>query len=89
MLIYRHLVIMAYSEKLSDIIVLEKCEVNLQKNRYSFCFSLKLIQKMAIMTSKFELDLHFITFYPSLKFERYCCIFAKVIDRKPQIDNLG
>ena len=27
MLIYRHWVILAYSEKLSDIIVLEKCEV--------------------------------------------------------------
>ena len=27
MLIYRYLVIMAYSEKLSDTIVLEKCEV--------------------------------------------------------------
>ena len=26
-LIFRHLVIMAYNEKLSDIIVLEKCEV--------------------------------------------------------------
>ena len=27
MLIYRHRIIMAYSEKLSDFIILEKCEI--------------------------------------------------------------
>ena len=41
------------------------------------------------MTSKFELDLYFMMIYPSVKFERNCCIPSKVIDRKPQIDNLA
>ena len=44
-LIYMHLVIMAYSEKLSDIIVFEKCEVYSTKKQYSFCISLNLRQK--------------------------------------------
>ena len=41
------------------------------------------------MTSKIELDLYFIMLYLSVKFERNCCISSKVIDRKPQIDNLA
>ena len=53
MLIYRHLVIIAYSEKSSDIIVLEKCEVySTKKKQYSFCISLNVSQKMAITQSK-------------------------------------
>ena len=41
------------------------------------------------MTSKFKLDLYLIMLYPSVKFERNCCIPLKVIDRKPQIHNLA
>ena len=61
MLIYRHLVIMANSGKLSYIIGLEKCEVyTTKKSQYSFCISFNLSQKRAItsiensqMTSNF------------------------------------
>ena len=54
---------MAYSEKLSDIIFLEKCEVySKKKTSIAFDFSLNLSQKKAItqskMTSKFKLDLY-------------------------------
>ena len=41
------------------------------------------------MTSKFKPDLYLIMLYPSVKFERKCCIPLKVIDRKPQIHNLA
>ena len=41
------------------------------------------------MTSEFELDLYFMMLYPSVKFERNCCIPSKFIDRKPQIDNVA
>ena len=56
MLIYRHLVIMAYSEKLSDTIVLN---VNFipQKSQYSFCISINLSQKRVITQSKVENDI--------------------------------
>ena len=36
MLIYRHWVIIAYSEKLLYIIVLDKCDVYSTKSQYSF-----------------------------------------------------
>ena len=49
---------MPYSEKLSDIIVLEKCEVYSTKKQYSFFISIKLIQKRAI---KFADDLLFLS----------------------------
>ena len=40
MLIYRHWVIMTYSEKLSDIIVLKKCEVySTQKANIAFALA--------------------------------------------------
>ena len=53
MLIYRHRVILASNEKLSDIIVLEKCEVySTKKKQYSFCISLNLSLKSAITQSK-------------------------------------
>ena len=45
--------VMCYSEKLSDIIVLEKCEVySTNKGQYSFCISLNQSQKRAITQSK-------------------------------------
>ena len=52
MLIFRHWVMMGYSEKLSDILVLEKCEVYSTKSQYSFCISRNLSQKRAITQSK-------------------------------------
>ena len=39
MLIYRHWVIMAYRAKLSDILVLEKCEVYLHKANIAFALA--------------------------------------------------
>ena len=40
MLIYRHWVIMAYSEKLADIMVLEKCEVySTKKDNIAFALA--------------------------------------------------
>ena len=64
---------MAYSKKLSDIIVLEKCEVYSTKSNFSFCFSLSLSQKghnsvkCLQMISKFELDLYCMMLYHSVK----------------------
>ena len=61
-----------YSEKLSNIIVSEKCEVY-STIKYSFCLSLNLSQKghtsieSLQMTSKFELDLYVIMLCPSVK----------------------
>ena len=43
---------MAHSEKLSDIIGLEKCEVKPQKGQYNFCISFNLSQKRAITKLK-------------------------------------
>ena len=48
MFIYRHWVTMAYSEKLSDIIVLEKCEFYSTKKQYSLGICLNLSQNRAI-----------------------------------------
>ena len=42
----------AYSENLLDIIVLEKCDVYSTKSQYSFCISLNLSQKRAKPQSK-------------------------------------
>ena len=53
MLIYRHWVIMAYNEKLSDIKVWRNVKFITHKNQYSFCISLNLIQKNAKTQSKF------------------------------------
>ena len=41
------------------------------------------------MTSKFNLILYFMMLYHSVKFEINCGIPSRVIDRKPQIDNLA
>ena len=48
-----------------------------------------LLSQNLQMTSKFERGLYFMIFYPSVKFERNCCIPSKNIDWKPQIDNLA
>ena len=48
MFIYRHWVTMAYSEKLSDMIVLEKCEFYSTKSQYSFSISINRSQNRAI-----------------------------------------
>ena len=94
MLIYRHWVIIAYSEKLSDISFGEMWRFH-NKGQYSFSIGLNICQKghysvkRLQITSKFELDLYFMMIYPSLKFERNCCFPSKVIDRKPQIDNIA
>ena len=60
MIIYRHWVIMAYSEKMSDIIVLEKCEVDSTK-KASIAFALNKGDnsvKSLQITSTFEIDLY-------------------------------
>ena len=72
MLIYRHWVIMAYSKKLSDIIVLGKCEVYSTKKPIQLLPKPKSKKghnsvKKLQMTFKFELDLYFMMFYPSVK----------------------
>ena len=65
------------------------------KPQYSFCISLNLSQKGLLLSQKFVNDLQIQTWpvsyllYPSVKFERNCCIPSKVIDWKPQIDNLA
>ena len=43
---------MAYSEKLSDLMVLEKCEVYSTKSQYSFSISLNLSRNRAITHQK-------------------------------------
>ena len=77
MFIYSHWVIMANSDKLSDITVLEKYEVySTKKANIAFAFSLNLKSKKGHnsvrslrMTSKFELGLYFIMLYNSVKLE--------------------
>ena len=66
MLIYRHCVIMAYSEKFSDIIVLEQREVYSTKNPIKLLHWPKHKSKKGNnsveslqMTFKLELDLYF------------------------------
>ena len=65
-----------YSEILSDIIALGKCEVHCTKKPYSFCISQGLSQKghnsvkTLQMISKFELDLYFMILYPSFNVEK-------------------
>ena len=66
---------MAYSEKLSDIIVLEKCEVYATKKQYSICFSLNQSKKDSQLSQhfadypRFELDLYLLMLDPSVQFE--------------------
>ena len=58
MLIYGHWVIMAYSEKLSDIIVWEKCEVYATKKaNISFALALTQVKKEPLLSQKFANDL--------------------------------
>ena len=91
MLVYRHWVIMAYSEKLSDIKALLKWK-GLSHKKANIAFASAQTQvkkshnslKILRMTSEFELDLYFMMLYPSVYFEWDCYIPSKVIDRKPQ-----
>ena len=66
-------------EKLSDIIVLEKFEVySTKKANRAFVLAETQVKKGHYsvknlrLTSKFELDLSFMTLYISIKFERKC-----------------
>ena len=75
MLMYRHWAIIAFSENLSDIIVLENCEVYTTKSQYSFGISLKLSKKghnsvkSLRMTSNFEFVSYVIMLYLSVNFQ--------------------
>ena len=68
---------MAFSEKLSDIIVLDECEVYSTKSQYSVCISLNLSKKghnsvkTLQITSKFKFDLYIVMVYPSVKLDPF------------------
>ena len=66
---------MAYSEKLSDFVVLEKCEVYAGKSQYSLCISLNLSKKgnnsvksLKMTPKSLELDLYFMMLNPFVSF---------------------
>ena len=68
------------SKKVNILYISKKAAAYCQECAEYLCESCKPAQT--------ELDLY-LMLYPSVKFEKKYCIPSKIIDRKPQIDNLA